>query len=99
MLHERPKAYRLLPCQLMKDDVFGQVKIVPIGQIGTFEWTDSAEVVEQTVVKHPFLAVAGENDSFLLLEETAEFENLRRLGGKNLPLQTCPALSIANAEI
>lgn len=94
MPNERSKAYRLLSCQLMKDDVFGQVKIVPIGQIGTFEWTDPAEVVEQTVVKHPFLAVGSESDSFLLLGETAEFENLRRLGAKYLPLQICPAPQI-----
>lgn len=78
----------------MKDDVFGQVKIVPVGQIGMFEWTDSAAAVEQSVVKHPFLAVRGEDDNFLLLEETADFENLRVLGVKYLPLQVCPSSQI-----
>ncbi len=78
----------------MKDDVFGQVKIVPLGQIGTFEWRESPVTAEQEVVKHPFLSVRIEDGSFLLLEETAAFESLKKIGVGHLPLQVCPAAQV-----
>ncbi|MCP4685079.1 MAG: hypothetical protein GY867_06465 [bacterium] len=87
----------------MKDDIFGQVKIVPISQIGTFEWAETSAATDQEVVRHPFLAIRIEDGSFLLLGETAVFENLKRFGVKHLPLQICPSgqvrLAVGRLEI
>lgn len=74
----------------MKDDVFEQIRIIPVGQIGRFEWEEPA-AYEQGVVKHPFLAVVVEENSYLLLEETASFEALKAQGVGHLPLQVCPS--------
>jgi len=87
----QPGAQCLLSCRGMKDDVFGQVRIVPVGQIGTFEWKESLVTTDPNVVRHPLLAIRIEDGSFLLLEETDLFESLRQSGVGHVPLQVCPA--------
>lgn len=84
----------MLSCAVMKDDIFGQVRIVPISQIGAFEWGENASAAEQQVVRHPFLAIEIEDDSFLLLEETAAYESLKLAGVAHLPIQVCPSAQV-----
>ncbi len=88
----------------METDVFTQIKIVDRESIYPFEWTDESprerdgDDEEPQLVRHPFPVSALDDETYLLLEDTALFDRLSRAGVRHVPVQVIPREQIHARE-
>lgn len=80
----------------MDSEIYSQIRILDSSRLRPFEFCQPAncqapaELSELPLLRHPFLTTPLEDDSYLLLEETAAFQALVEAGLKHVPVQICP---------
>ncbi len=72
-----------------------QIRVVDVDQIETYTWSDSdspeLSLADINFIRHPFLVMALDDTSYLLLDDTDYFDALVRAGLRHFPVQVCRA--------
>ena len=80
----------------MNKELSSKIKIVDIGNILPFEWDiahdgyiGNIDIQKNDIIKHPYLAVAIDQENYLLLEKAEFYYTYLKNGIRHLPLQVC----------
>ncbi len=80
----------------MEPDIFSQLRLLETDQLYPYESVRLLEdrmtidLDEISLLRHPFLVTALDDDDYLLLEETEYFHALTEAGLAHVPVQVCP---------
>ncbi|MCK4460246.1 MAG: hypothetical protein KAW46_00495 [candidate division Zixibacteria bacterium] len=80
----------------MEPDIFSQLRLLETDQLHPYESVRlledrmTVDLDEISLLRHPFLVTALDDDDYLLLEETEQFHALTEAGLAHVPVQVCP---------